>query len=351
MTNTVRIYETDNNDLIYAAYLMDGENRVTVRKSIIEQYEEYYEDDTIVVEGLTSIRNINQLDIGPVYNYNIVFNAYELSRMQHLYTLVLSGVEIIGGFNPTVLKSLQLNTVDLERIQIRGSLQSFSGCTIQCLNVSRCEFSDSTVTGPIDMKCNNLVLHCNGLSMQTIPVVKSLRTLKVIGENIVEIGPVDSMAALEILHVEQCGLSGHIPSSICTLSRLRILTLSKNQMKGQIPSDIKRLSRLQSLNLSHNQLEGTVPDLPPYLEKISLHYNRLSGSIHTVLVPNIELVHIYGNPDIYGTISSDRFVLHISTDFNGRVSPENRDDWFSSICTDSRGTEYISYIFLGMYGQ
>ena len=50
MTNTVRIYETDNNDLIYAAYLMDGENRVTVRKSIIEQYEEYYDDDTIVFE-------------------------------------------------------------------------------------------------------------------------------------------------------------------------------------------------------------------------------------------------------------------------------------------------------------
>jgi len=351
MSNTVRIYETDD-DLIYSAYILNGDDSLTERRSILDQYEDYYDDDEVIIEGLYQISDLQQLGIGPIYNYNVIFNCYELSRMKNLYTLVLNGVQILRGLDPSVLKHLNLNTVNLENIQIRGSLQSFSGCTISSLEISRCEFSNSAVTHTVDMTVRRLILSHNGLMMYTIPVIESMKILKITGENIHSIGPnISRMSELEVLHVEQCGLTGNIPSSMYELSNLRTLILSKNQLDGSISSSTKNLSNLKIIDLSHNQIEGTVPILPTSVDEVRLHHNGLSGHIGTVFMPTIHTVSIYGNPGVYANISSDRSSLIVRADTNGRVKPHNREDWFSSIAEDSTGYEYIVYTFLGMYSD
>lgn len=343
MASIVRIYE-DDGTLIYTIHQQRDGNIDG------EQYVISDDDDTepVIVDGLYSIEDLSILSIGPLLHQSVQFNCFEIYRMKHLKTVLLSSVDIPGGFSADCIRNLELSTLSLVRVRVKGSLNSFEGCSMVNLRIERCTFDVSTVDSLLDMRVSNLTLCYNGLSMSTLPTVGA-KSMTIEGENIRSIGDdVRSMIRLKHLCVQQCGLSGCIPSSICKLTRLEKLILSSNELGGTIPASIAAMSRLTILHLDHNRLEGTVPTLPPYIEYISLQCNRLSGSVDNLYVPTTILVHIYGNPELYGEITDERFILTTFVDVSMRVRPVNRDNWLIGKGTDRYGTEFVSYTFLGM---
>lgn len=345
-TGSIRIYEDgQDNDLIYNAKSANG-NVQYIRRILADDEC----DEEVIIDGLYLQSGLRTLELGPIRYYTVTFNTYELSRLTLLRHLVLDGINISKGLDASVFKTLSLDTMYLHKIHIHGSLSSFRYCTCNHMEISRCLFSNRRVEEVLDIDVRHLTLRYNGLSMNSIPVVKGLTSLTIIGENIHCIGSnIDRMATtLTMLYVEQCGLSGILPDVICNLSNLRTLRLPKNQLQGIIPNDISRLSNLVILNLGCNRLTGQIPVMPPYLKELNLRYNQLSGCTDTVFVPNIEILSLYGNHDLYGLISDDRFLLSACIDNNGRISVWDNSNWLTGLLTDEYGYEYKIYTFFGL---
>ncbi|XP_010532925.1 PREDICTED: probable inactive receptor kinase At1g27190 [Tarenaya hassleriana] len=103
--------------------------------------------------------------------------------------------------------------------------------------------------------------------------------------------------SLQYLDLSDNGLSGPIPSQICSwLPYLVTLDLSGNKLGGSIPSQIVECKFLNSLILDENKLSGSIPmelSRLDRLRRLSLADNDLSGSIPS------ELSH-FGKDDFSG---------------------------------------------------
>eukprot|EP00929_Paragymnodinium_shiwhaense_P024296 TRINITY_DN14996_c0_g1_i4.p1 TRINITY_DN14996_c0_g1~~TRINITY_DN14996_c0_g1_i4.p1 ORF type:complete len:239 (-),score=24.90 TRINITY_DN14996_c0_g1_i4:414-1130(-) len=78
----------------------------------------------------------------------------------------------------------------------------------------------------------------------------------------------------------QC--SGHIPESICELTRLKTLDLAENRLTGHLPSCLGNMQQLEVLDLSSNRLDGVIPDTIGQLKNLRVLYlngNQLNGAI------------------------------------------------------------------------
>lgn len=89
--------------------------------------------------------------------------------------------------------------------------------------------------------------------------------------------------SLQTLDLSCNGLSGSIPSQICTwLPYLVTLDLSGNDLTGQIPVDLANCSYLNYLILDDNKLSGSIPSQFSNLgrlKKFSVANNDLSGRV------------------------------------------------------------------------
>ncbi|KAF8400899.1 hypothetical protein HHK36_014202 [Tetracentron sinense] len=97
-------------------------------------------------------------------------------------------------------------------------------------------------------------------------------------------------SSLEMLHLDDNQLSGHLPNSLGNLKKLRSLGLSKNQMNGTIPESVGQLSELFMLDLSNNQMNGTIPESVGQLSELvmlDLSYNSWEGVISEVHFLNL----------------------------------------------------------------
>ncbi|KAI3749644.1 hypothetical protein L2E82_20260 [Cichorium intybus] len=96
------------------------------------------------------------------------------------------------------------------------------------------------------------------------------------------------------------------PIPVNTLGRLdalEVLDLSSNELTGEIPSEIASLSALRILDLSGNKLGG----IPLFLssstvEKVDLSFNKLSGFIPELILPNLKSFKIKSNLWLVGAI-------------------------------------------------
>lgn len=121
------------------------------------------------------------------------------------------------------------------------------------------------------------------------------------------------------------GLSGNLPSSLCSLHRLRSLVLVENGLSGELPEELAGLTRLQRLVISGSHFSGEIPSsigyamsellildlsrnslvgpLPPSVSglgallKLDLSYNLLSGNIPPELgkMKNLTLLDLRKN--------------------------------------------------------
>ena len=129
----------------------------------------------------------------------------------------------------------------------------------------------------------------------------------------------DDTCSVSILALERCSLSGTITEQLSSLSRLQnilfqnnhlsmtiptlylpllqSLELYFNSLTGTIPS-LKYLSSLKTLELQHNGIFGPIPlDLTTIntLSFIDLDFNKLTGFLFIVYVPNMLLTNKYKN--------------------------------------------------------
>lgn len=93
---------------------------------------------------------------------------------------------------------------------------------------------------------------------------------------------IGDLSFLEVLDIEDSGITGNLPSEIGNLSNLVSLTIDDNNFSGSIPSEIGNLTNLTYLDLHDNQFSGTMPieifNLVN-LNYLSLSFNQLSGMI------------------------------------------------------------------------
>uniref|UniRef100_A0A0E0HIA8 non-specific serine/threonine protein kinase n=1 Tax=Oryza nivara TaxID=4536 RepID=A0A0E0HIA8_ORYNI len=77
----------------------------------------------------------------------------------------------------------------------------------------------------------------------------------------------DHIKSVRVIVMENCALTGTIPSWLSKLQDLNILNLSGNRLTGPIPSWLGGMSKLYYLDLSGNLLSG---EIPPSLKEIRL---------------------------------------------------------------------------------
>lgn len=91
--------------------------------------------------------------------------------------------------------------------------------------------------------------------------------------------------SVTMLHIEENGIEGSIPTYLGLLSNLSSLDLPGNLISGTIPKELSKLTKLTArLDLSGNQLTGTLsPSLGNLtdLTELRLNENRLVGAIPT----------------------------------------------------------------------
>ncbi|QHO39481.1 Receptor-like protein [Arachis hypogaea] len=109
-----------------------------------------------------------------------------------------------------------------------------------------------------------------------------------------------TLPPLEVLGLEQCNLTGGIPTWIMNLTGLQRLGLQENHLQGEIPHSLFSLENLHTLSLSSNSLEGEIDNdmLLQFkmLSYLSLSDNKLSllpgkGSSNGTLPP-LEVVEL-----------------------------------------------------------
>ncbi|CAA7397596.1 unnamed protein product [Spirodela intermedia] len=79
------------------------------------------------------------------------------------------------------------------------------------------------------------------------------------------------------------GLSGDLPSNLCSLRRLRLLVLVENGLSGELPEELAGLNKLQRLVISGNHFSGEIPpsigSAMPDLLILDLSRNALVGPL------------------------------------------------------------------------
>ena len=130
---------------------------------------------------------------------------------------------------------------------------------------------------------------------------------------------------MEILSLNNCGLSGSISSKLGEMVNLKELYLWGNNLKGSIPAEIGQLPNLRIMSLAKNQLTGTLPEslenlnaleaftikdqvskgggltgnlLPfqynPLMSNLILSGNKFDGSIPDTLLDNVQVADVPG---------------------------------------------------------
>ncbi|KAI8835775.1 hypothetical protein BJ741DRAFT_606884, partial [Chytriomyces cf. hyalinus JEL632] len=99
-------------------------------------------------------------------------------------------------------------------------------------------------------------------------------------------GPLPTVypASINGILIENCGITGGIPSELAALTMLPSLSIRKNSLSGSIPTEIGLLTRLSSLELDGNGLTGRIPTELGNLKNLTIRCN-LSNNLLTGPIP------------------------------------------------------------------
>ncbi|KAM4113365.1 hypothetical protein ACJW30_05G215500 [Castanea mollissima] len=136
--------------------------------------------------------------------------------------------------------------------------------------------------------------------IQSLNLLKSLKTLSLRGNTLEGSFPAEDFAALDaldLLDMSHNEITGIVPPSIGALSSLKSLVLQKNELNGSLPNQgLCELKKLEELDLSWNNFEGTLPSCLynlTSLQMLDLSENSFRGNISSYMIAGLtSLKHI-----------------------------------------------------------
>jgi len=229
---------------------------------------------------------------------------------------------------PTILEEASDNdneTIELKDLRLQRRQAEFNGnVKILCQPANAPTLSNLQSLSLYDCGIENL----EGIGMLTL-----LQTLNA-GRNPLTTLPDDlkELSNLKELWLDDCSLSGMLPSPILELTALEELRLSNNQIE-EIPSTISKLEHLRILGLDNNRIQQLpdnlqhlpltkllignnglqqLPDsLPSTLKLLTASSNRLTN-LPDGLVDCVDLTHLYLNGNqLTGTTVSLDLLIHL----------------------------------------
>uniref|UniRef100_A0A0D9XCI7 non-specific serine/threonine protein kinase n=1 Tax=Leersia perrieri TaxID=77586 RepID=A0A0D9XCI7_9ORYZ len=224
--------------------------------------------------------------------------------------LNLGDLALAGGFPVAVCSLSSLRHLDMSSNDLAGPLPACLAAlpALETLNLASNNFSGEVPaaygSGFPSLAVLNLIQNLlTGAFPGFLANVSSLQEL-LLAYNSFSPSPlpdnIGDLAALRVLFLANCSLTGNIPLSIGKLQNLVNLDLSSNNLTGEIPRNIGNLSSLVQIELFSNQLSGEIPSGIGRLKKLQqldISMNQISGEIPEDMfaAPSLESVHMFQN--------------------------------------------------------
>ncbi|XP_052160721.1 tyrosine-sulfated glycopeptide receptor 1-like [Oryza glaberrima] len=254
-------------------------------------------------ECIAKLTNLVTLDL----SYNLLAGELpeSISQITKLEELRLIHNNLTGKLPPALSNWTSLRCIDLRSNRFTGDLTGIDFSGLDNLTIFDVDSNNFTGTIPPSIySCTAMkalrVSH-NLIGGQVAPEISNLKELQFLsltinsfvnisgmfwnlkgctsltallvsynfyGEALPDAGWVgDHIKSVRVIVMENCALTGTIPSWLSKLQDLNILNLSGNRLTGPIPSWLGGMSKLYYLDLSGNLLSG---EIPPSLKEIRL---------------------------------------------------------------------------------
>ncbi|XP_051195023.1 receptor-like protein 2 [Lolium perenne] len=246
------------------------------------------------LNGIMKLTNLVTLDLGGNgLNSNIPESIGELTKLQELH---LDHNNMSGELPSGLSNCIDLITIDLKSNYFSGELtkvnfsnlpnlkkldllyNNFTGnipeSIYSCSKLTALRLSHNQFHGQLSEKIGNLKslsflsLVNSSLTnitraLQILSTSRSLTTLflgfNFMHETMPDDYTIDGFENLQVLGLNDCSLSGHIPHWLSKLTNLRMIFLLNNRLTEPIPDWISSLNFLFCLDISNNSLTGTIP--------------------------------------------------------------------------------------------
>lgn len=224
-----------------------------------------------VLPDLTTLVNLEHLYLSG-FKGAIPENIGQLKKLESLY---------LGSFEWKIPESI-CGLTNLEKLEIVSTSQP-EGAVPECIgklsNLKRLKIDYSLgMAGAI--KQPNAKFPESVWDLTNLEYL-NLRTVSNSG------GPIPGdkvakMTNLNSLTINDCGVTGEIPSELFLSGKLTDLIIYRNELTGSIPIEIGNCLKLSTIKLTHNQLTGNIPEELAKCEKLStcdLSGNQISPNI------------------------------------------------------------------------
>ncbi|KAG5253442.1 Cf-4/9 disease resistance family protein [Salix suchowensis] len=291
--------------------------------------------------GIFQVPNLRSLSI----QFNPYLTGYlpEFQSGSQLELLLLEGTSFSGQLPESIGNLKLLKEFDVAECNFSGAIPS----SLEYLGLSY-NFFNETLDLNLLLKFRNLVtlqLSGNNLSLPNSQNATFAQPkLKILLLNGCNLGTFPIFLCyqnnLELLHLDDNKLEGHIPKWFMNMSTITLesLSLAGNFLTGFEQSfEVLPWNKLQSLNLHSNKFHGSLPTPPPAIFEYDVSNNKFTGEIPKVFcnLASLSVLELSNNnlsgklPPCLGNKSSTISVLNLGDNsFSGDI-PET----FTSGCS------------------
>ncbi|KAL6603595.1 hypothetical protein ACP70R_043956 [Stipagrostis hirtigluma subsp. patula] len=183
-------------------------------------------------------------------------DAVDFSGLANLTVFDVASNNFTGTMPPSIYSCTSMKALRVANNQIGGQVAPEIG------DLHQLQFFSLTINSFTNI--SGMFWHLQGCKNLTALLV----SYNFYGEALPDAGWVgDHVRNLRLLVMENCELTGQIPSWLSKLQDLNILNLSGNRLTGPIPRWLGSMKKLYYLDLSDNHLSG---EIPPSLMELPL---------------------------------------------------------------------------------